>query len=555
MKKRIITFILLLLSISLLAACQMPDLDSILGQTPPNNDNVDGGSNNEQPDPPSEYTVTFDTDAGYDIDPEVVKPGELCRKPYDPVKRGCKFAGWYYDDIKWNFETDKVKKDMILTAKWNLIDYTITYDLGGGSYDGEMPTTYTVESPTLTLGTPTKPGYEFLGWKINNSMGNEIKQGTAGNKTIMATWFGVEASVLPAKNGANGIVCFIHDDARLPTMEIFDEGLEKYGLVGDVGFILNKVYNGSTVNTAAVRDFRVYLDNGRWKIVNHSATHAWWGKEVTGEYGQIVAVDDSYLMQYEFVTSQQMMRELFPGQRVLTFAYPGFSAVANKYTDGSLSQLKQIIYSPTARRLCETHHIGARFYSGGATKIGSGVDWNWGNTRFLSSSSINNNLEDILNDAVKNGNLEVLSFHGLVRDETDPGYISDPGYWLLQADIDKALQIVKTYVDAGKLWNTHYEDAILYLREAETSDIAIEKDGDVIKLTLTDKMADDIYDAELTVRVKNFGDAEAYRIEHNGEVRYVKVTLDGEDPVLDFNILPDKGAAVLTPITLEEIPE
>lgn len=551
MKKILITAILLIASLLLFTACQIPDIGSILGQTPQG----DGENNNEntqnQPTPPSEYTVTFDTDAGYDIDSETVKPDELCPKPYDPTKRGCKFVGWYYDDIKWDFSVSKVKRDITLKAKWELIDYTITYDLGGGSYDGDLPETYTIESPTFTLGEPTRPGYEFLGWKINGSAGNEIKQGTTGNKTIMATWFGVEAAVLPAKNGAKGIVCFIHDDARIPTMEIFDEVLEQYDLVGDVGFVLSKVYNGHTVDNAAVASYKVYLNNGRWKIVNHSATHNWWGKEV----GPNIAADDDDLVEYEFVTSQKMMQELFPGQRVLTYAYPGFSAMSNKYTDGSLTQLKQIIYSPAVRRLCESHHIGARFYSGGATKIGGSVDWNWGNTRFLSESLIKNNLASILNDAVKYGNLEVLSFHGLVRDKTDPSYINDPGYWLPQADIAEALKLVNAFVDAGKLWNTHYEDAILYLKEAEKSSISIEKDGDVINLTLTDGLDNEIYDAELTVRVKNFGDAEAYRLEYDGKVEYVKVTLNGEERVLDFNIVPDKGTVVLTPIALDEIPE
>ena len=553
MKRLIITFILFALSLSLFTACQIPGLDGILGQTPQNNNNGEG--NGTEPTPSAEYTVAFDTDAGYEISPVKVKPDETCPAPFDPAKRGYTFSGWYYDDIRWNFETNKVKRDITLKAHWTPINYIITYDLGGGSYDGDMPETYTVESTSITLGTPTRAGYEFLGWTINGVEENEIKQGTTGDIKVMATWFGVEATVLPVKNGAKGIVCFIHDDARLPTMEIFDEGLVKYGLVGDVGFILNKVYNGTTVDNTAVSGFRTYLDNGRWKIVNHSATHNWWGKEVAGEYGQTVAVDDDERIEYEFITSQKMMRELFPGQRVLTFAYPGFSSVANKYTDGSLTQLKQIIYSPTARRLCETHHIGARFYSGGATAIGSNVDWNWGNTRFLSDSLIQNDLASILSNAVKNGNLEVLSFHGLVRDETDPEYISDPGYWLLQDDIMKALELVNAFVDAGKLWNTHYEDAILYLREAETAKIAIEKDDDIINLTLTDEMDDEIYDAELTVSVSNIGNAEAYRIEYDGRTQYVKTTLVGDSPVLNFNIVPDKGTAVLTPISLDEMPE
>ena len=55
--------------------------------------------------------------------------------------------------------------DFILYAKWSApIAYNITYDLDGGTNFASPPATYTIETPTIVLGTPTKSGSTFEGW-------------------------------------------------------------------------------------------------------------------------------------------------------------------------------------------------------------------------------------------------------------------------------------------------------------------------------------------------------------------------------------------------------
>lgn len=511
------------------------------------------GNTAEPPTIKSEYTVTFDTAGGTELPSRTVKAGAKCSAPYATIRSGAEFTGWFYNGELWNFNTP-VNADITLTAGWKILTYNISYDLGGGSYDGDMPKTYTVETETIALGTPVKENYEFIGWEINGKKVNEIKVGSTGDKTVKALWFGLEAIVMPAKGGASGIVSIIHDDARLPTMAILDEILEKYGLVADVGFLLNKVYSKETVDRTAVENYQSYLDTGRWKMVNHSATHSWWGKEYLDNYGISHATDDEEKRTYEIETSALMMRKLFPDQRVLTFAYPGFSAITNKYTDGSIAQLKQIIYTPAARSLIDTHHIGARYYGGGANKIGDGsIDWNWISTRFLSKSSIENNLDSILESAVKSGNFEVLSIHGLTNDqETNK---SDPGYWLMGDVMDLAMSKVNKYVDEGKLWNANFEDAVMYLREAETAKTTIKKEGAKIIVTLTDGMSNDIYDMPLTLRIKNFGNWNAVKIVQGDNIQYTMAeTVDGETH-LQFDALPDAGDITISPVSISEIPK
>ena len=88
---------------------------------------------------------------------------------------------------------DYSKKDCTVTIKvnWEIINYTITYNLDGGSVTGN-PTTYTVNSDVITLKNPTKTGYTFTGWTgtdLNSSTMNvTIPKNSIGNRTYTAHW-------------------------------------------------------------------------------------------------------------------------------------------------------------------------------------------------------------------------------------------------------------------------------------------------------------------------------------------------------------------------------
>ena len=93
------------------------------------------------------------------------------------------------------------------TADASTIEYTITYNLDGGSVSTENPTTYTVESANITLNNPTKTGYTFNGWTGSNGAIPEstvtIAQGSTGNKQYAANWT-VNTHTLTYDYGTNG---------------------------------------------------------------------------------------------------------------------------------------------------------------------------------------------------------------------------------------------------------------------------------------------------------------------------------------------------------------
>ena len=95
-----------------------------------------------------------------------------------PTRTGYTFGGYYTETNGGGTQyykadgTSAKKWDILaattLYAKWTATDYTITYDLDGGSVATANPTTYNVETPTFTLNNPTKPGYTFIGWTEGN---------------------------------------------------------------------------------------------------------------------------------------------------------------------------------------------------------------------------------------------------------------------------------------------------------------------------------------------------------------------------------------------------
>ena len=105
------------------------------------------------------------------------------------TKDGYEFGGWYDDDNNRITEIPSdTAQDVSVTAKWLQL-YTITYNLNGGKNNTNNPTSYTVETETITLDIPTKNSSTFLGWYNENGEHiTEITKGSTGNITVTASW-------------------------------------------------------------------------------------------------------------------------------------------------------------------------------------------------------------------------------------------------------------------------------------------------------------------------------------------------------------------------------
>lgn len=124
-------------------------------------------------------TITFLSD-GESAAPSQIRANTPAARPADPTKEGYTFIGWYNGEEKWNF-ADAVTEALTLTAKWQVNQYTITFDTAGGS---EVPSITQDYGTAITApANPTKTGYTFAGWDktIPSTM-------PAGDMTITAQW-------------------------------------------------------------------------------------------------------------------------------------------------------------------------------------------------------------------------------------------------------------------------------------------------------------------------------------------------------------------------------
>ena len=126
------------------------------------------------------YTVTFFlSDGGSEVASQI-RANAPAAQPDNPTKEGYTFIGWYSGEEKWNFATP-VTTDLTLTAKWQINQYTITFQPENGGQDIVIKQDY--GTPITAPANPTKTGYTFAGWDktIPSTM-------PAGDMTITARW-------------------------------------------------------------------------------------------------------------------------------------------------------------------------------------------------------------------------------------------------------------------------------------------------------------------------------------------------------------------------------
>ena len=118
-----------------------------------------------------------------------------------PTRAGYTFKG-YYDaategTLYYNADGSSARAwnktaAATLYARWEIITYTVAYNLDGGEVAVANPTEYTVETETFTLNNPTKEHNDFLGWTGSNGETPQtevtVAKGSTGNKTYTANW-------------------------------------------------------------------------------------------------------------------------------------------------------------------------------------------------------------------------------------------------------------------------------------------------------------------------------------------------------------------------------
>ena len=221
------------------------------------------------------YTVTMDTAGGDPIRPiQYTVESEAFQLP-TPVRTGYIFLGWTGEGITEPQKTIEIPQgstgDRTYTANWQVIEYTIITLLEGGNAGSSQVYFYTVEQ-TVTLPTPTRTGYTFLGWTgegITTPQPNvTIPKGSTGDKTYIENWELTEYNITMDLNGGSGqekvVYTMTDEDFELPTPT--RNGYEFVGWTGE-GITTPqtsvKIPKGSTGNKA-------YTAN--WQVIEYTIT-------------------------------------------------------------------------------------------------------------------------------------------------------------------------------------------------------------------------------------------------------------------------------------------
>lgn len=183
---------------------------------------LDGGTNSENN--PNEYV-----------------PEKLPLLLENPTKSGYKFVGWYDNE---NFTGESITEisagtmgDVTLYAKWNALDYRISYELNGGT-NAENPDGYDVSDLPVSLHAPSRTGYIFKGWYMGENRVLAIPVGTTGNVVVSAKWEPITYTIDFDTNGG------------LPTLSSIDYTIESDSFtlqeITKVGYTFDGWYNGET---------------------------------------------------------------------------------------------------------------------------------------------------------------------------------------------------------------------------------------------------------------------------------------------------------------------
>ena len=140
------------------------------------------------------YVIEYELDGGQnsELNPAGFGGSLLPVELHPATKLGYVFLGWEYEGQI--VEVLEEARNYKLVAKWELEEYSISYDAAGGEYEGEATESYTIYD-SVELPVPTKEGYEFLGWYAGEELVESIEAGSTGDLELVAKYEALEYAI------------------------------------------------------------------------------------------------------------------------------------------------------------------------------------------------------------------------------------------------------------------------------------------------------------------------------------------------------------------------
>ena len=169
------------------------------------------------------FDILFDTNGGSTMVDETILFGETIPTLPTPRKEGYHFEGWYGDVGLTQIFSQRTmpSRNLNVYAKWTLINYSITYDVQGGSHIN--PSTYSILD-TVSFSPATRTGYVFETWLLNNQEISQIQRGNTGDLTLVARYHLVNRSARFASFSSTSMGA----DQATFSFSLADEGNPRY---------------------------------------------------------------------------------------------------------------------------------------------------------------------------------------------------------------------------------------------------------------------------------------------------------------------------------------
>ena len=147
----------------------------------------------------NQYTITFDTNGGSEIVPITQDYGTEITAPDNPTRKGYTFKGWDKE-----IPETMPAENITVKARWEINQYTITFDTNGGSEIAPITQDYGTE--ITAPDNPTRKGYTFKEWdkEIPETM-------PAENITVKAQWEINQYTIIFDTNGGSEIAPITQD--------------------------------------------------------------------------------------------------------------------------------------------------------------------------------------------------------------------------------------------------------------------------------------------------------------------------------------------------------
>lgn len=144
------------------------------------------------------YNITYHLGGGENAEsnPQTFSEKTLPLTLAAPTREGFTFAGWYQNTTGSGNQVTKIEvgteKNVSLWAKWDAIEYSISYVLNGGTNNSQNVTKYTILDTPVKLFNPTYDGYVFDGWFSSSDFSGErvtyLSKTNLANVTLYAKW-------------------------------------------------------------------------------------------------------------------------------------------------------------------------------------------------------------------------------------------------------------------------------------------------------------------------------------------------------------------------------